>query len=397
MIALAQHLVRINSENPPGRYDEVASTYANALAAIGLEVQVVRVPDDQVSALGFDTPRVNVIGRQHGTIAGPRLIFNAHLDTVPIGPIAAWTVDPVGGEVRDGRLWGRGAVDSKGRLAAYWAATAALLRTGAVHAGELLVVATCDEEIGGDLGARWLLESWGLVADYAVVEGYNRPLVHASSGILWLEVVVQGRAAHASWPWRGHNAIVDAAAVVDELEALGTQLQRERCDIPGIPHTTMSIGRIDGGTKVNVVPERCTIQVDFRVMPGVESAVILGEVESMLDRLAATRPGFTAVLHVIQEQPPMVTSVDSPLVTAIASTVEAISGSRPEIEGEPGGTDARWFNRAGIATVNYGPGSPVGGNFHAPDENVGLDQLREAAAVCALAGYRLLGHDFAGK
>jgi succinyl-diaminopimelate desuccinylase len=209
--------------------------------------------------------------------------------------------------------------------------------------------------------------------------------------------VVQGRAAHASWPWRGHNAIVDAAAVVDELEALGTQLQRERCDIPGIPHTTMSIGRIDGGTKVNVVPERCTIQVDFRVMPGVESAVILGEVESMLDRLAATRPGFTAVLHVIQEQPPMVTSVDSPLVTAIASTVEAISGCRPEIEGEPGGTDARWFNRAGIATVNYGPGSPVGGNFHAPDENVGLDQLREAAAVCALAGYRLLGHDFAGK
>jgi len=77
--------------------------------------------------------------------------------------------------------------------------------------------------------------------------------------------------------------------------------------------------------------------------------------------------------------------------------VEAISGSRPEIEGEPGGTDARWFNRAGIATVNYGPGSPDGGNFHAPDENVGLDQLREAAAVCALAGYRMLGDEFAGE
>jgi succinyl-diaminopimelate desuccinylase len=397
MIALAQRLVRINSENPPGRYGEVASAYADALAAIGLEVQVVPVPDDQVRALGLCTPRINVIGRQQGKMAGPRLIFNAHLDTVPIGAIAAWTVDPVGGEVRDGRLWGRGAVDSKGRLAAYWAATAALLQREAVCAGELLVVATCDEEIGGDLGARWLVESWGLVADYAVVEGYNRPLVRASSGILWLEVMVQGRAAHASWPWRGHNAIVDAAAVVNELEALRTRLEGERCDIPGIPYTTMSIGRIDGGSKVNVVPEHCTIQVDFRVMPGVETAVVLGEVENLLGQLAATRPGFAAALHVIQEQPAMVTPADSPLVTAIASTVEAISGSRPEVEGEPGGTDARWFNRAGIATVNYGPGSPDGGNFHAPDENVGLDQLREAAAVCALAGYRLLGSVYAGE
>jgi succinyl-diaminopimelate desuccinylase len=254
----------------------------------------------------------------------------------------------------------------------------------------LLLVATCDEEVGGDLGARWLTESWGLTADFAVVEGYNRPIVRASSGILWLEIEVQGKAAHASWPERGHNAVVDAAVVVGGLEALRMRLEQERGDIPGIPRTTMSVGRIEGGSKVNVVPERCIVQVDCRVMPGVETATIKDQVTGLLSHLAAERPGFSATLRVMQEQPPMVTPADSPLVATFVQAVEEVSGRRPEVEGEPGGTDARWFNRAGIATVNYGPGSPDDGNFHAPDENVSLEQLRESAAACALAAYRIL-------
>jgi succinyl-diaminopimelate desuccinylase len=390
MVELARQLVRLNSENPPGRYEEVADAYAAAIAAIGFAVEVVRVPDERVRALGFTTPRCNVVGRWRAPREGPRLIFNAHLDTVPIGPLESWTVEPLAGAVRDRKIWGRGAVDSKGRLAAYWAAAAALQRTDSVRAGELLIVATCDEEVGGDLGARWLTESWGLTADFAVVEGYNRPIIRASSGILWIEIEVRGKAAHASWPERGRNAIVDAAAVVEELEALRGRLERDRGDIPGIPHTTMSIGRIEGGSKVNVVPERCAVHVDFRVMPGVETAIIKEEVTGLLAHLAAARPGFSATLRVMQEQPPMVTPTDSPLVLAFVQAVEEVSGRRPEVEGEPGGTDARWFNRAGIATVNYGPDSPSEGNFHAPDENVGLDQLQESAAVCALAAYRLL-------
>lgn len=390
MIELVQQLVQINSENPPGRYEGVASAYAEALEELGFDVEVVMVPDDVVHRFGFSTPRCNVIGRWRAPLPGPSLMLNAHLDTVPIGSREAWSVEPLGGAVIDDRIWGRGAVDSKGRLAAYWAAAAALLRSNALSSGELMVVATCDEEIGGDLGARWLTEAWGLKADYAVVEGYNRPVVRASSGILWLEIEVRGKAAHASWPERGHNAVVDAAAIVAELETLRLRLEQQRGDIPGIPHTTMSVGTIAGGSKVNVVPDRCTIQVDFRVMPGVETAVIKGEVEGILRRLEGERPGFSATLRVMQEQPSMVTAEDSPLVAAFVQAVADVSGSRPEVEGEPGGTDARWFNRAGIATVNYGPGSPVDGNFHAPDENVRLDQLREAAAVCALATFRLL-------
>ncbi len=397
MVELAQRLVRLNSENPPGHYEDVADAYAAALMAIGFTVEIVRVRDECVRSLGFATPRLNVVGRWRAPRDGPCLILNAHLDTVPIGPIDDWTVEPLAGAVFDGRIWGRGAVDSKGRLAAYWAAAAALLRTGSVHAGELLVVATCDEEVGGDLGARWLTESWGMTADFAVVEGYNRPIVRASSGILWLEIEVQGKAAHASWPERGHNAVVDAAALVTELESLRVRLEQARGEIPGIPHTTMSVGRIDGGSKVNVVPGRCIVQVDFRVMPGVETAAIKDEVTAILSRLAAERPGFSATLHVMQEQPPMVTPADSPLVQAFVDAVEDVSGRRPRVEGEPGGTDARWFNRAGIATVNYGPGSPHDGNFHAPDENVGVDQLREAAAVCALAVYRLLNGNKEGR
>jgi succinyl-diaminopimelate desuccinylase len=317
-------------------------------------------------------------------------MLNAHLDTVPIGDRSAWSVDPLGGAIRDGRIWGRGAVDSKGRLGAYWAAAAGLIRGGGLTGGELLLVATCDEETGGDCGARWLVEEAGLRADYAIVEGYNRPIVRASSALLWLEIEVRGRASHASWPWRGHNAIVDAAALIGELERLRVALEAHRGEIPGIPHTTMSVGLIGGGTKVNVVPDRCRVQVDFRVMPGVEPGAIRNEVQAIIDRLRRQRSEFDATVRVLQEQPAMVTSEDSPLIQTLVGAVEELTGSRPAVEGEPGGTDARWFNRAGIATVNYGPGSPDSGNFHAPGENVGLDQLREAAAVCALTVTRLL-------
>lgn len=391
MVALAQELVRINSENPPGRYEAVGTAYAAALARLGMEVEIRRVADELVAGRGLTTPRLNVIGRLTATTPGPTLILNAHLDTVPIGEADRWTVDPVGGEVRDGRLWGRGAVDSKGRLAAYWAAAAAIARTGGPDRGALLVVATCDEESGGDLGARWLVEQAGLTADFAIVEGYNRPVVRASSGILWLEIDVRGRSAHASWPWRGHNAVVDAAALIERLEQLRLRLEADRGDIPGIPHTTMSIGVIAGGTKVNVVPDRCRIEVDFRVMPGVETSAIRGKVEAIIQQLARERPEFAASVRVIQEQPAMVTPADSVIVRTIVDAVTEVTGEPPAVEGEPGGTDARWFNLGGIATVNYGPGSPESGNFHAPDESVDLDQLHEAATVCALTAMRLLG------
>jgi succinyl-diaminopimelate desuccinylase len=135
------------------------------------------------------------------------------------------------------------------------------------------------------------------------------------------------------------------------------------------------------------------LEVDFRVMPGVETAAIRDEVEAIITELATERPEFAAHVRVIQEQPAMVTPADSRLVGTLVDVVAEVTGERPAVEGEPGGTDARWFNRGGIATVNYGPGSPESGNFHAPDESVGLDQLREAATVCALTATRLLDPD----
>lgn len=393
MVALLQHLVRINSENPPGRYEAVGAAFAGALTGLGMEVEILRVPEAEVTARGLTEPRLNVIGRLTSGRPGPSLMLNGHLDTVPIGDPAPWTVEPLGGEERDGRIWGRGAVDSKGRLAAYWAAAATIARNGGPECGELLIVATCDEESGGDLGARWLAEKAGLKTDYAIVEGYNRPVVRASSGILWLEIEVRGRSAHASWPWRGHNAVVDAAALIERLEQLRLRLEANRGDIPGIPHTTMSIGTIAGGTKVNVVPDRCRVEVDFRVMPGVTTQAIREEVEAILRQLETDRPGFEASLRIIQEQPAMVTPADSVLIETLVAAVTEVTGEPPAVEGEPGGTDARWFNLNGIATVNYGPGSPESGNFHAPDESVGLDQLREAAEVCALTAARLLSHE----
>jgi succinyl-diaminopimelate desuccinylase len=390
MLDLLTRLIQANSENPPGRYDEVAAIYADALESIGFDTEILRVPDELVVEHGLSVPRLNVIGRKSSGKPGPVLMMNGHLDTVPIGETSEWTVDPLGGTVHSERVWGRGAVDSKGRLAAYWAAAAGVVAAGGPWQGDLLVVATCDEETGGDLGARWLMEEGGVTADYAIVEGYNTPVVRASSGILWIEIEVRGKASHASWPWRGHNAIVDAAVLVTQFEGLRAELEADRGDIPGIPHTTMSVGVMSGGTKVNVVPDRCVLHVDFRVMPGRSNAEILQRVAAILEGLRRERPGFQASLRVLQDQSPMVTPEDSELVQAVVQAVEDVAGFWPPIEGEPGGTDARWFNRHGVATVNYGPGTPDSGNFHAPDENVGLDQLREAAHVCGLVAARLL-------
>jgi succinyl-diaminopimelate desuccinylase len=393
MIELLQRMVRTNSENPPGNYEAISEVIAEAFHSLGAAVEIVDAPEAESEQRGLSHPRRNVIGRFSSGNPGPRVMLNGHLDTVPIGNLRDWTVEPLGGEVRDNRVWGRGAVDSKGRIAAYWCAAAALIRSGKLSAGEVLLVATCDEETGGELGAGWLARTRPDLVDFAIVEGYNRPVVRASSGILWLEIEVQGRASHASWPWRGHNAVVDASKVIHELEKLRLELESQRGDIPGIPHTTMSVGTIEGGSKVNVVPDRCVLTVDFRVMPGVETGAIRGGVEKILDHLKAADPEFSAGLRIIQEQHPMVTEEESVLVQTLTDVMEEVTGDRPAIEGEPGGTDARWFNQAGMATVNYGPGSPDSGNFHAADENVGIDQLLEAAKVCAVTSLRLLTSD----
>jgi succinyl-diaminopimelate desuccinylase len=393
MIEFLQRMVRTNSENPPGNYESISEVIAEAFQSLGAAIETLDAPEAESENRGLPNPRRNVIGRLSSGKTGPRVMLNGHLDTVPIGNKRDWTVDPLGGEVRDNRVWGRGAVDSKGRIAAYWCAAAALIRSGHLTAGEVLLVATCDEETGGELGAGWLARTRPDLADFAIVEGYNRPVVRASSGILWLEIEVRGRASHASWPWRGHNAVVDASKVIHELEKLRLELESHHGDIPGIPHTTMSVGTIEGGSKVNVVPDRCMLTVDFRVMPGVETSAIRGRVQHILDKLNSADSEFSAELRIIQEQHPMVTDENSQLVQTITDVIEEISGTRPAIEGEPGGTDARWFNQAGIATVNYGPGSPDGGNFHAADENVGIYQLLEAAKVCAISSMRLLALD----
>ncbi|MEA2524101.1 MAG: hypothetical protein QOF73_1328, partial [Thermomicrobiales bacterium] len=146
MVDLLRGLIRINSENPPGRYEAIATAYAAALEGSGFEVEILPVPAEAVDERGLSTARINVIGRRRSGRPGPRVMLNAHLDTVPIGNLDEWTVDPLGGDVLDGKVWGRGAVDSKGRLAAYWAAATAVVRAGGPWSGELLVVATCDEE-----------------------------------------------------------------------------------------------------------------------------------------------------------------------------------------------------------------------------------------------------------
>ena len=385
-------LVRIPSENPPGECRAVGEAYAALLGELGYEVEVIPVPETMVRAEGLEGDRVNVIGRMRGSRPGRTLILNGHLDTVPAGDPDLWTDPPFAGVVSGGRVWGRGSSDSKGRMVAY-AMSGVLLKSLGDFAGELIVTATADAEIGGRLGAGFLVEQVGLRADAAIVEGYNESVVRAASGLLWLEITTRGLASHGSIPHRGKNAIGMATRLVAALEDLATELQSEPSGIPGIPHTTVNVGTISGGTKTNVVPDTCSVTVDFRVMPEADNDALLRRVRSLLADLAAKDPDFDADIRVIRNVPSHSCPPDAPIITSLQRASMAARGKRLEVMGEPGGTDARWFNPVGVNAVNYGPGHLEEGRFHGVDENMEIWRLTEALAVLALAASDFFDRD----
>lgn len=384
LVSFLQEMVRIPSENPPGRYREIAEYVAAKAAAWGLETEIVAVPADLVAANGLEGERLNVIARLRGEAPGATLIYNGHLDTVPAGDAAAWSHGPFSGDVEDGRIWGRGAVDSKGRLASYIVAAVALKRAGTPLRGDLVVAATCDEETGGELGAGYVVKNGHVRGDMAVVEGYSDQIIRAMAGCFNMEIITRGRSAHAGWKWKGLNAIVKMARVIDALEELGKELEAERSSVPGIRYTTMNIGTISGGTKVNVVPDYCRITVDFRVMPEHGLDEIKERVERRLRALAETDP---ELVYEIRDFPgirtePTITRPDAAIVQALAAAVRRVRGVDLPVVGVSGQSDARWFMAAGIEAVNYGPGT-ADNRVHAIDEFIDIDDLRVTTVILA--------------
>jgi succinyl-diaminopimelate desuccinylase len=367
---LLRALIRVPSENPPGGEEAVARILASYFEDNGVPARLREVRPG----------RPNIVA-EVGSADGPTLVFNGHLDTVPVGE--GWTVDPFGGDVRDGRVYGRGACDMLGGVAAMCAAAVALKRSGLPFKGRLVVHAVVDEEVDA-IGSQLAADE--VEADWVVVTEPTGGNVYAfGKGQVNVEVTFTGRAAHSSVPEAGHNAIHDAAAFVMLVEQEHRRLAKVAEAHVGPP--TFSTGMIRGGLTGSIVPAECTVVVDRRVLPLETLDEGLAHIERLLDRLRESRPGVDATIRPTLLFPPFPPSNDDNLARVVQATIRELAAGRGEITGFAAATDAAWYARRGFATVIYGPGDGV--TAHQPDEWIGVDDLHAGTRVLALVAARV--------
>jgi acetylornithine deacetylase len=368
-----QDLVRIKSVNPrldPGASGEfeIAAYVADALERLGLEV----------SRHEPQPGRVSIVGRLKGTGPGRSLMLNAHLDTVD----TAGMEDPFGAEIRDGRLYGRGAFDMKGGLAASMAAVKALAEAGCPHRGEVLVAAVADEEFAS-LGTEDLVTRCH--SDAAIVtEPTALDVCLAHKGFAWIEVTTFGRAAHGSRFDLGIDANMRMGRVLAGLDTLEQEL-RARPAHPLVGPPSLHAATLAGGSGLSTYAPSCTLQIERRTIPGERIGQVTGEIEAILRREAGRDPAFKAELKVLLVREPFEVAADAPIVRALTGAAEAVLRRRPSYIGQTPWMDAALLAAAGVETVVMGA---AGAGAHAKEEWVDLHSVHQLAACLAEAAVR---------
>jgi acetylornithine deacetylase len=366
-VSLTRALVRADSRNPdlvPGAPGEapVAAVLREALAAWGFRVEVTE------AAPG----RPNVVARIGGGRGGASLMLNGHLDTVGV---EGMTHDPLGADLRDGRVYGRGATDMKAGVAAMCAAAARAAARGAL-AGEVIVAAVADEEFES-VGTRALLAA-GVRADAAIVTEPTRlAICPAHRGFAWLTVTVHGRAAHGSRYDLGVDAIRHAGLLLAELDALEADVLPTRTH-PLLGRASLHASVIEGGIGFSTYPDRCVLKLERRTVPGESAADVAREVEAACARVRARRPEFRATVEPGFAQGPSDVAADAPVMRALGAALDA-AGEPVRIEGMPAWTDAALLNEAGIPAVCFGPGDIA--LAHSAEEYVEVREIERATEV----------------
>lgn len=372
LAGLLARLVACDTQNPPGREAPAAALLAEVLRAFGMEA------DLQAVAPG----RANVVARlRRGP--GPVIVFNSHLDTVPAGE--GWSTDPLRLAARDGRLHGRGACDAKGSVAAMTEACRLLVAGPTSWSGTLLAAFVADEEINS-LGAKAVAAAHPPFDAVIVGEPTGNEVLSAHRGCVRPLIRVHGRTAHSSRPEIGVNAIAVAARLVRLIEAHDGELARRTHKLVG--RACVSVTRIDGGFADNIVPDRCDLVLDRRLLPDEAPATALAELRALLER-ARDAEGIIADLAAVRvEAGGSETPADAPVVLAGVAAA-ARHGRRAAPGGLSGGCDLVHFRRTGSPGIILGPGSLE--VAHQPDEYVTQDALVEASLIYRDIALLLLG------
>ena len=395
-IAFLASLVRHPSDNPPGDCAPHAAHAAGLLEALGFTVERYPVPEETVRAAGMISATNLVIRRRFGPEAGggPVVALNAHGDVV--APGEGWHSDPYGADIRDGRMYGRGAAVSKSDFATYAFALLALQAAKAPLAGTVELHLTYDEETGGLLGPGWLLERGISRPDYAISAGFAYGVTIAHNGCLHLEVTVLGRSAHAARPETGVDALAGATAILTTLYAFRSQLAERVSAVPGIGHANLNVGLIAGGINTNVVPDKVTFRIDRRTIPEEDPQAVEQELRELIAQATVALPGIaTEVTQILVVRPMATVPGQERLVSALTDAALVVLSETIGAEGTPIYCDARLYTERGIPTVLYGAGprTMLEANGHRADENLALGDLRVATEVIALGLARLLAAD----
>jgi len=392
-VAFLAALVRHPSDNPPGDCAPHAAYAAGLLEALGFAVERYPVPEETVRAAGMISATNLVIRRRFGpeSEAGPVVALNAHGDVV--APGEGWHSDPYGAEIRNGRMYGRGAAVSKSDFATYAFALLALQAAEAPLAGTVELHLTYDEETGGLIGPGWLLEHGISTPDYAISAGFAYSVTIAHNGCLHLEVTVLGRSAHAARPETGVDALAGATAILTTLYAFRSQLTERVSAVPGIGHANLNVGLIAGGINTNVVPDKVTFRIDRRMIPEENPQAVEQELRDLIAQATLALPGITTeVTQILVVRPMATVPGQERLVSALTEAALVVLGETLGAEGTPIYCDARLYTERAIPTVLYGAGprTMLEANGHRADENLALGDLRVATEVVALGLARLL-------
>ncbi|MFN3252868.1 acetylornithine deacetylase/succinyl-diaminopimelate desuccinylase family protein [Roseibium album] len=407
LVVLTQELLRIPTLNPPGEnYREICDYLARRLKKSGFEIELVRAfgtPGDSDKY-----PRWNVIARRDGKRSGECVHFNSHIDVVDVGH--GWSKDPFGGELEDGKIYGRGACDMKGGLAASIIAVEAFLATHPDFSGAIEVSGTADEESGGYGGVAYLAEKGFFdperVQHVIIPEPLNKDRICLGHrGVWWAEVETYGEIAHGSMPFLGDCAVRHMGAVLDEMEnSLFPALAEKRTEMPVVPEgarqSTLNINSIHGGQAEGdddftglpspCVPDSCRMIVDRRFLLEENIDEVQAEFLQVLKDVENKRASFRYDVRELHRVLPTMTDKEAPVVRTVARAIEETLGKEAEYVVSPGTYDQKHIDRIGKLKncIAYGPG--ILDLAHKPDEYVGVEDMLDSAKVMGRSLIELL-------
>jgi succinyl-diaminopimelate desuccinylase len=402
MVAFTADLVRIPSVNPPGEeYESCAHWLGDALGRRGFAIEYITAEGRPEHTARH--PRVNVIGSRRGG-AGAVVHLNGHIDVVPAG--AGWTVEPFGGLVRDGKIYGRGVCDMKAGIAAAVFAAEAIARAGVTLPGTIEISGTVDEESGGFAGVAYLAERGRIASgrtDFVIIpEPLNVDRICIGHrGVYWFEVTARGRIGHGSMPFLGVSAIDGMGRLLRSVhDELMPSLASRRTAVPVVPpgarHATINVNGIDGGQPIDgiqtpCVADRCRAVFDRRFLIEEGFDATKQEIAKLVERVAAGAGGVRFDVRDLMVVHPTRTPADSPVIAALEHSIQRVLGRPAELIASPGTYDHKHVARiAGIPhCVAYGPGELE--LAHQPDEYCRIDDIVNATKVLALATLDLMG------